>query len=145
MKQYYFLCNGHKYDTGTMIRVKQFNYITGKLNEIDAKFISYNLENNKYELEINNATKQYSKNDFDRVFCGIIGENNNKHHPPQLTQKKPTFQEELEIDGLLFAWMWYVFIMAIATIFYDRIGIWIFASVIFFNYRNKKLKEAGCK
>ena len=145
MKQHYFLRNGQKYDTGTMIRIKQFNYVTGKLYEIDAKFISYDFENNKYELEINNIIKKYSKNDFDRMLCGIVVENNNEYRSYQLVQRNKTFKDELDVDGLLFAWMWYIFIMAIATIFYERIGIWILASIIFFNYRNKKLKEAGYK
>jgi hypothetical protein len=59
--------------------------------------------------------------------------------------KKHTLTEELSVEGLFIAWIWYIFIMVVAIIFNARIGIWLLASIIFFNYRNKKLKEAGFK
>jgi hypothetical protein len=61
------------------------------------------------------------------------------------TPKQRTLKDELNIDGLLIAWIWYIFIMVIGTIFKGNIAIWIFTSIIFFNYRNKKLREAGYK
>ena len=145
MIQNYFIYNGIKYVSGTMIRIKQFNYITGKLHEVNALFIAYHIDSCEYELKIDNLTSMYSKGRFEKVFCGIAGQNVVKHNQFQTTKKELKFKDELGIDGLLIAWMWYVFIMAIAIIFYDRIGIWILASVIFFNYRNKKLKEEGYK
>ena len=59
--------------------------------------------------------------------------------------QKHTFLQEIAIEGLLLAWMWYIFVMVIAFIFNSRIAIWILASVIFFDYRNKKLRKAGLK
>lgn len=145
MTQNYFIYNGAKYASGTMIRIKQFNYITGKLHEVNAMFIAYHSDSCEYELEIDNLISMYSKSRFERVFCGVVGQNVIKHNQYQAPKKEFKFKDELDIDGMLIAWMWYVFIMAIATIFYDRIGIWIFVSVVFFNYRNKKLKEEGYK
>ena len=58
-------------------------------------------------------------------------------------KKKATFKDELNIDGMFIAWLWYVFIMLIATIFKDNIIIWTLTSLIFFHYRKTKLKEAG--
>mgnify|MGYP003292042507 CR=1 FL=1 len=51
----------------------------------------------------------------------------------------------VNIDGLFIAWIWYIAIMLILFIFYDRLVGWIAVSIIFFNYRNKKLREAGFK
>ena len=53
--------------------------------------------------------------------------------------------DELRIDALCIAWVWYIFIMVIGTIFYDRLMIWGFATFVFGLYRDEKLKEAGLK
>lgn len=68
-----------------------------------------------------------------------------KNHLEAEEKEQYTFRDELRIDGLCIAWMWYVFIMLIAIIFNDRFLIWFFASIIFFSYRNNKLKEARYK
>ena len=87
----------------------------------------------------------YPYKEFTQMVVGI--QKAAEHIPDDIISEKQeyTFFDELNIDGLFLAWMWYIFIMAIATIFYARIGIWLFASVIFFSYRNNKLKEEGYK
>ena len=47
------------------------------------------------------------------------------------------------IDGLFIGWLWYIFLMGISVIFKDAIGLWVLISVIFFSWRNKKIKEEG--
>lgn len=56
-----------------------------------------------------------------------------------------TFKDELNVDGMLSAWIWYVFLMITITLFNDRLLGWSMTSLIFTNYRNKKLREAGLK
>ena len=58
---------------------------------------------------------------------------------------RPTLGEEMNVPDLGLAWIWYIIIMAVSFIFTDRLFIWVIASVIFFNYRKKKLREAGYK
>lgn len=145
MKQDYFIYNGIKCTSGTTIRIKQFNCVTGKLHEANAIFIAYYIDSCEYELKIDNSICMYPQKRFNMVFCGVVGQNIIKHNQPKIEKKKATFKDELCIDSLLIAWMWYVFIMVVAVIFYDRVGIWIFASVMFFSYRKKKLKEEGYK
>ena len=59
--------------------------------------------------------------------------------------RKPTFKEQMDIPGLCLAFVWYIIVMFVAVIFNDRVGIWLIASLIFFSYRNNKLRKAGYK
>ena len=144
MKQNYFVYNGRKYNAGEIITVRQFDCILRRLCETSAIFINYDTEQNEYHLKINDRIVSYSEKDFNRIFCGDV-ENNTNNSTAMTENKKHTFMDELNIDDLFFAWIWYIVIMAIAVIFYSRIVIWIIASLVFFNYRNKKLKEVGYK
>ena len=47
------------------------------------------------------------------------------------------------IDGLFIGWLWYVFLMAVATIFTGNVILWILISVVFFNWRKNKIKKEG--
>ena len=93
----------------------------------------------------NNVSEKNDTKYFNDSFVRIYDPNARYGNAKIQSQKSHTFSDELNIDGLLIAWIWYVFIMVVGSIFYDRIGIWIITSVIFFSYRNKKLKEAGYK
>ena len=156
MKRDYFVYNGITYQTGTALIVTNL-MSTNHTNSL-ATFEFFDTNTEEYQISICGRTERYSQKRFDEIYKGVwdgcygvikpIPESMPKHL--QTTPAKPkgkswTFQDELNIDGLLIAWIWYVFIMAVATIFYDRIGIWILASIIFFSYRKKKLKEAGYK
>ena len=141
MKQNYFVYNGKNYNTGTIIVIKWCNHITRTVLNTNAKFISYDTETKKYTVEIYGNEYTYLESDFFNILCNIV--DTNKVNITETMHNN--FSDELNIDGLLVAWVWYIFIMIIAVIFYDRIGIWIFASIVFFNYRRKKLKEEGYK
>lgn len=60
------------------------------------------------------------------------------------TQPKPnvqTQQQKTEIywtDDMVAKTLWYIVIMLAATIFYDRVGIWILATIIWYNSTFKK-------
>lgn len=144
MIQEYFIYNGKRYLAGTLIYVKWVNHLTCTLCKTLATFCSYNPDNKTYIFEIDGYKYTYSEKDFYDILCGIYGEtSSNLISYPRI--KQLTFEKELAINGLLIAWIWYIFIMAVAIIFKDCIGIWIIASIVFFTYRNKKLKEAGYK
>lgn len=55
--------------------------------------------------------------------------------PTQVTPR------DMDINGLVIGWIWYILIMATLTIFNDRTMGWIVASIIFFRWR-KKVKGA---
>lgn len=153
MKQNYFIHQGVRYYSGTTIIVKQNDKISGRVFDVKATFVYYDTESDRYAFSINRLTNIYPKKDFDRVFVGVTEDIVREHDTNELMNKwaytqgnkKHTLIEELSVEGMFIAWVWYVFIMIVAVIFNDRIGIWLFASIIFFNYRSKKLKEAGLK
>lgn len=146
MKQNYFVYNDNRYDTGTIIILSRFDIYSKRVRNTKAKFLWYDAELKMYGVEIYGKEYIYEEKSFNKDFLGIYEPNKTTEITQMLTNNKVyTFSDELNIDGLLIAWIWYVFIMVVAVIFYARIGIWILASVIFFDYRNKKLKEAGYK
>lgn len=142
MKEKYFVYKGKKYNSGTIIIIRWGCTFSRTVMNAQATFIEHDLLNDQYVVEVYGKEHLYSEKQFYSVLCMVVA--NNKVD----TAKEPKeykIRNELSIDGLLIAWIWYIFIMVVGAIFYDRIGIWILASVIFFNYRNKKLKEAGYK
>lgn len=143
MKQNYFVYNGERYNTGDVIIIKFFNYKTRKMYNTKAIFLYYDTDEEEYVVEIYGNEYSYTKDRFYKSLCDLEAVHTSKEARAAPTYH--TFADELKIDNLLIAWIWYIFIMAVAVIFYDRIGIWILASVVFFDYRNTKLKEAGYK
>ena len=142
----YFVYNNIRYYSGTIVKLKHNNSTAKNFMECNATFMYVNRNLNRIVVKINDCTYQYPYEDFQKRIIGITKYVNISDATEICPQKrKCTFADEINIDGLLIAWMWYICIMAVATIFYDRIGIWILTSVIFFHYRNKKLKEAGYK
>lgn len=144
MRQEYFTHNNIRYDSGSIIILSRFDYLSRRVCNTKATFLYYDTETNEYCVDVYGKQERYSTTRFYEDFVGPY-----QHQVQTSNQndacKQYTFADELNIDGLIIAWIWYVFIMAIGVIFYDRISIWIVASIIFFNYRNKKLKEAGYK
>jgi hypothetical protein len=146
MKQTYFVYNDKRYDIGTIIILYRFDIYSRRVCRTKAKFVWYDAELKRYSVEIYGKEYIYEEESFKKDFLGIYEPHKTSAVMQASTNHKTyTFSDELNIDGLLIAWIWYVFIMVVAIIFYARIGIWILASIIFFDYRNKKLKEAGYK
>lgn len=142
MKREYFVHNGVQYNKGTIIIIQWPSIYARCLCDEKATFLYYDTDTCEYIIEIFGKTYNYSKESFERDFKGVYGQNKAAIMP---TYTKYTFSDELNIDGLMIAWIWYVFIMIVATIFHDRVGLWVLASIVFFTYRNNKLKEAGYK
>lgn len=143
--QNYFIYNGKKYYSGTIIKIKYYTNIE------EVVFLGYCPERNKYALKFYpDRTEWHRKNDFNKVLIEITDKINKSYEnwvqeKEEQMHPKLTAASEMSIDGMLIAWVWYIFIMLVAVIFKECIGIWIFASIVFFNYRNKKLKERGYK
>ena len=141
----YFDYRGERYWSKSIIKVRVKNNITNEICEKNGEFC-YVLDDNKYVININGDSLILSMEEFYCMLVDVVCNGNTIPNIENMPEKKTlTFKDELSIDGLLLAWIWYVFIMAVAVIFKDCIGIWVLTSMIFFNYRNKKLKEAGYK
>lgn len=150
MRQNYFIYNGQYYKAGAIIIVHQLDYIAACNRETEATFLYYDTKSNRIAIQIKRCTHYYTIEMFKNIFVRATDKTNMTLVDQEDTRfamqnREKTFQDELNINGLLIAWIWYIFIMAISIIFKDCIGIWVLASFVFFNYRNRKLKEAGHK
>lgn len=128
----YFKVNGIKYDTGTV-------FITNYMGKhVEASFMYYDTEQKRYVYKIKDCTYYDTHTLFWRKFVSVTNKMDNTIHLPVIKRKK-----EFEIDGLFIGWVWYIFLMGISIIFKDAIGLWIIISIVFFNWRSKKIKEEG--
>lgn len=144
MKQNYVVYKGKRYNSGDTIDILW--HTCGSLNSYKhtGTFIDCDEEKDEYRFSVDGITYNFNKVCFYQIMYNKTA-NNNTQPIVSNTSNKPTFKDELKIDSLLIAWIWYVFIMALAVIFKDCVLIWVLASVIFFSYRNKKIREAGYK
>lgn len=140
MKQDYVIYDGVRYNSGDTINILW--YVNGNMNKRNYTgiFVDCDEKKDEYRFTVDGKLYCFNKLLFWRTIRNTpIMEKDYRNVPP----KKATFKDELNIDGLLIAWIWYIFIMAVAFIFVGRFGIWTLASIVFFNYRKRKLREAG--
>lgn len=128
MRQDYFTCNGKRYHTGTIVVIANRKMT----------FLYFNTDNNRFAFKNGECVSQYSSEYLGKHPITICSEVDGTVKLPVLRKKR-----ELSIDGMLLGWMWYIFIMGLAVIFNDRIGIWILASWIFFSWRKNKIEKEG--
>ena len=145
MKQNYFIYNNKTYHAGTIIIINKFDHVLGTNKQIEATFCYYLTDKDLYVCKVQNAVFNYKPDKFYNAIISVTDKadaeyTNRLCDKTNSNNETRTFANELEIDGMLIAWIWYVFIMALAIIFKDRIAIWIFTSAIFFSYRKKKIK-----
>lgn len=142
MKQNYVIYNGVRYNSGDTIHILWYTNGYRNKHNYTGVFVDYDEEKDEYRFTVDGQLYCFNKVCFWRTI------RNAPVQEMQFVRREPreaTLKDELNIDGLLIAWVWYIFIMGLAIIFNGRIGIWILASIVFFNYRNKKLREAGFK
>ena len=132
MQENYIVVNGTKYYTGTVFII-DFN---GRKQK--AIFVCCVPKTNRVRCKLSDSFWFINADDFRNRIVKITSDVDQSVHMPIVHRKN-----EMEIEWLFIGWMWYVFLMAISTIFYDRIGLWIFISIVFFSWRAKKVKEEG--
>lgn len=132
MKRDYFEYKGKKYYTGTKIMVKDY----GKIDK--ATFIYYDTEQGNYVYKIGDGKWFVYEKKFYEWLVEVLDEVDPTVKIPVEKQLKDRY-----IDGLFIGWLWYVFLMAVATIFNGNVILWILISVVFFNWRKNKIKKEG--
>jgi hypothetical protein len=140
VKQNYFIYNDVRYEEGTIVIIARFDVNARRVCDTKAKFVYYDTETKEYYFDIYGKLCSYTEERFKIIFRNIYTSNKINDNKLQQTEKAYSFSDELNIDGMFIAWIWYIFIMAIGTIFKGNIIIWAWASYVFFNYRNKKLR-----
>lgn len=145
MKRNYFIHDGTKYETGTLIVINYFGSIAGRCYDETGKFLYYDTEEQQYYVEIIGQEYSFSEESFRKSFRRIRGEIVYHSVYVDKTPKIRTFSDELKIRDLKIAWGLYIFAMLLSFVFYERFLAWIFVSIVFFSYRRKTLKEHGYK
>ena len=112
------------YALGTKVKIKYKNQI------VDAYYVGNGT---------NGAVFKYNNILFHSNINDIIEVYNDGHYNG--FERKKVVPKDSEILKLSIGWIWYIIIMAILTIFNDRIIGWIAASVIFFSWRRKVKEE----
>lgn len=144
MKQNCVVCKGNQYNSGDTMNILWYPNGCKNAHPYTGVFLNCDEEKDEYSFIVDGKTYCYNKICFYQIVLSKDAQKNNKCKKNKYV-KEITLKEELNIDGMLIAWIWYLFIMAISIIFKGAIIIWIIASYIFFDYRKTKLKEAGYK
>ena len=147
MKLRHFNYNNKKYASGTVIKIKPCR---NKNNIIIEKAIfEYYIPNaGWYVISLGpDDMLTLCEKDFFKIIIAIIDEKKVEtlHATEVKIKLNPTFKEELKIENMFIAWIWYVFLMVLLIFFRNAWISQIFISIIFFKYRNKKIREAGYK
>lgn len=132
MMQNYFIVNGKKYYSGSIFILN----CNGK--QMEASFICYDPERTRYIYKINGRNYNVLEQTFKNNFITITDKIDSRVSAPAMKTKR-----DRDISGLPLGWLWYIFLMLISVIFKGAICIWIFISIVFFNWRSKKIKEEG--
>lgn len=148
MIQYYFDYNGKRYGHGTIVRVKWGN------SEKTMIFAHCDLEKGYYEFKFEARNTRdgyigfsYTPERLQKDLLEVTNRIDTKYvewHPIR-APRKTTFKDELEIEGMLIAWAWYIVLMVVTFIFNGFIFYWAFFSICFWIYRMDKLKKEGFK
>jgi hypothetical protein len=145
MKENHFTYKGMKYKSGTILKIKP---TVGRANPSpkmfeEATFMFYNTDSEKYFIQVGGTTYLLREQGFFDILIYPMDRINNNYLAAVAEEERWSFGKELAIDNMPVAWIWYIFLMGLTFIFNGRIFYWIFISIIFFAYRNKKLREEG--
>ena len=132
MIQNYIIVNGKKYYSGAIFIIREH----GRNKE--AVYIGYDSKYNTYHFRIDGKRCTMRLKSFQEYLVDTT-----IRVDTNVCQPETKRINEFKIDGLLLGWIWYIFLMAISTIFKERAGLWILISATFFDWRFRKIKEEG--
>ena len=131
----YFIVNGKKYYTGTVFIMKEWN-----AKPVEAVFICYDAKYGKYRYNYKNRVV-YAALDaktFSQWFVCVTGEVDGRTRMPQVKCLPDSL-----VPGLPVGWLWYIVLMLFGVVVKSRVLWWVFISIVFFNWRNKKKQKEG--
>lgn len=128
----YFVWNGVKYYTGTVIVVKDGN------KQVEAAFVCHDKTYNRYVYKIKDWQRMCPPSHFEKILVEVTNKRNDKVRMPVVKTLKDS-----QIDGLFLGWIWYIFLMAVSTIFQYNFLWWALISFGFFTMRADKIKKEG--
>lgn len=119
-----FEYNGRMYTLGTKVKIKYRNKI------VEAYFAGDGTSGAVFKY--NNTFFHANVNDIIEIY-------NDGHY--NVFERRKVIPKDKEIFKLSIGWIWYILIMAILTIFNERIIGWVFVSIVFFRWRRKVKEE----
>lgn len=128
----YFVWKGVKYYTGTVIVVNDMG------RPVEAAFVCYDKTYNHYVYKIKDWQCSVRPNQFKELLIEVTNKRNDKVRMPAVKTLKDS-----QIDGLFLGWVWYIFLMAVSTIFKYNFLWWALISFGFFTMRADKIKKEG--
>lgn len=128
----YFVWNGVKYYTGTVIIINDM----GK--QVEAPFVCFDKTYNYYVYKVGDGQHMMRPAQFEKAIVKVTDKRDAKVHMPVVKTLKDS-----EIDGLFLGWVWYIFLMAVSTIFKYNFLWWALISFGFFTMRADKIKKEG--
>lgn len=135
--EFFIRYKGALYDIGTILKIHYCNnVIEGTIEDFYGSKV-YIRDSNGYLHEFstirNHGTNDYAFCNFDKMIVEIVkpvyytgpisGENSNKRNCP------PDWEIEM-------GWIYYILAMVVGTLFHSRWVIYIFATIIFFAWKN---------
>lgn len=138
-KQFYFIKDGIRYPTGTILHFigcdRQGHSIVENMTFL---YVNPNIQWYFLYKESDGKTWIYDTNQFNKKLINIPGM---MHRTIRTPTKK--YRKDSEIEELFLGWMWYIVWMAFATITTSAFAGWILGTAIFFIWRNKIKEEKG--
>lgn len=125
------------YHNGTKILFNGKCILNGNEVFLNNAIVSFMYSQDKYKyLKYNNNVYMCPCVNFETCVIKIVTDENKAPPIKDLAKEKEEFYWT---DSMVVKTIWYVIIMLAATIFHDRIGIWILATVIWYfsTFKNK--------
>ena len=151
-KQYYFIYNGKRIETGTILKIKPWRNSMGECFVEEIVFEWYVPEIDLYVFRYTSNYGTKGSGMYGYIFKEYLICPTSKmdvyvvrDHNMLMENNNLTFVKELQVDGMAIAWLWYVVLMAVTLIFNGFIVYWVLINLCFFIYRYGKLKEEGYK
>lgn len=133
--EYFVRYRGQCYDVGTKLK---FGIGTEPFRTIYEGTIEWISHNHIYIRLTDGTGRMLSKVwPLDNTIVEIVAPVYYIEQPKQQTRGGPT----PSINDIFVGWVWYIVIMSVGVIFEDRWLIWIFATIIFFIWKNGGIKK----
>lgn len=129
--EYFLRYNGQCYDVGTRLKLNFY----GTIRDGTIEWISHN---HVYIRFTDGTGHMFSKVwSLDKTIVQIIEPVYYIESPKQQIRGGST----PSINDIFVGWAWYIVIMFVGVIFEDRWLIWLFATIIFFTWKNGGMKK----
>ena len=110
----------------------------GLKKQVEASFVCYDKTYNYYVYKVGDGQHMMRPSQFEKALVTVTDKRDTKVHMPVVKTLKDS-----EIEDLFLGWVWYIFLMAVSTIFKCNFLWWALISFGFFAMRADKIKKEG--